>query len=142
MLGVKAYDKKYQTECRSRVTSQLAAYKKLTKAAVKASDDKSLLSAINDFECVFFNNMVLTLDSYFTHRLRGVEGKDGNPLNEVRMLCASIVGNNSVLKADNSIKYVAVNSVLGYEIGDKIQVDEAGFKRLADAYFDEIESKF
>ena len=43
-----------------------------------------------EFEQRFFNDQVLILDNMFVHRLTGIEGKDGNPLNEVRVLCNSI----------------------------------------------------
>jgi hypothetical protein len=56
--------------------------------------------------------MVLILDTYFTHRSRTTEGKDSNPLNEVRVLCNSILENKSVLRADKSIKLKPETSVL------------------------------
>jgi hypothetical protein len=56
--------------------------------------------------------MVLILDTYFTHRSRTTEGKDGNPLNEVRVLCNSILENKRVLRADKSIKLKPETSVL------------------------------
>lgn len=40
-------------------------------------------AVLESFEAVFFNNMVLVLDSYFTHRTRAIEGKDGNPMNRL-----------------------------------------------------------
>jgi hypothetical protein len=38
--------------------------------------------------------MVLGLDHYFLHRVRKLEGKDGNPLNEVRVICDSLTDND------------------------------------------------
>ena len=94
------------------------------------------------FEPVFFNNMVLVLDSFFTHRLRGMEGKDGNPLNEVRVIQISLVENDGRLTVDTTIKLKAATSVLGYDVGDEIRLQEADFTRLAEAYFTEIEKKY
>ena len=37
--------------------------------------------------------MVLQLEYMFVHRLSGLEGKDGNPLTEVRVLCNSLLFN-------------------------------------------------
>jgi len=47
-------------------------------------------SRFETFEPILFNNLVVVLDGYFVYRTRGIEGKDGNPLNEVRMLSHSI----------------------------------------------------
>jgi hypothetical protein len=38
------------------------------------------VSAVESLEAVFFNDVVLVLDSYFCHRSRTIEGKDGTPL--------------------------------------------------------------
>lgn len=43
------------------------------------------------FEVRFFNDQVLLLDLRFVHRLTGIEANDGNLLNEVRVLCNSIL---------------------------------------------------
>ena len=138
MLGKNSYPKDYIKASRARVDAQVSAYKSFVKKAKKSAGD----AAVATFEPVFFNNMVLTLDSYFTHRLRTVEGKDGNPLNEVRVLCASILENDGVMGSDKTIKMKPENTVLQLAVGDKINVTEADFVRLADAYFAEIEAKF
>jgi hypothetical protein len=65
----------------------------------------------NAFEPVFFNNMALVLEQMFVHRMRGQEGKDGNALNEVRMICNSILLNNKNLQLDSTIKYDQAKSV-------------------------------
>ncbi|HEV7525242.1 MAG TPA: hypothetical protein VGP92_09755 [Acidimicrobiia bacterium] len=135
MLGVNKYPQAFIDASRARVKAQVASYRKMQKAA--KSD-----SATAAFEPEFFNNMVIVLDSYFVHRLRGIEGKDGNPLNEVRMLCNSLVQNGGVMTADKTIRMKPADTVLQYDFGDTIAVTAADFTRLADAYFAEIESKF
>ena len=70
------------------------------------------------------------LDNLFVHRLRTAEGKDGNPLNEVRVICGSPLENGGALAADKQIKLKPEASVLGYEVGDTIALDEEGFRRM------------
>jgi hypothetical protein len=86
--------------------------------------------------------MVLALDEYFVHRLRGQEGKDGNPANEVRLLAASIIENDGRLVADKQIKLPPESSVLGLAAGDEIWIDADAFRRLADGFFAEVEQRF
>ena len=89
MLGMKTYPKPYIAACRARVDADLSAYRK-----------HSGKTASRDFEARFFNNEVLLLDYMFVHRLTGVEGKDGNPLNEVRVLCNSLLLNGGKLQVE------------------------------------------
>jgi hypothetical protein len=140
MLAVTTYDQGYIDACRARVDAQIAAYHDLATAG--RNGDGTLGSAIDAFEPQFFNHMVLALDQYFVHRQRGMEGKDGNPINEVRVLGNSIKENGGALAADKTIRLKAEASVLGYEPGDEIRIAERDFQRLADGYFAEIEKRF
>src|SRR5438552_2202701 len=89
VLGMKKYPKDYIAACRARVDADLRAYRDgVGKAATK------------ELEARFFNDQVLLLDYMFVHRLTGIEGKDGNPLNEVRVLCNSILLNRGRLQVD------------------------------------------
>ena len=76
------------------------------------------------------------------HRTRALEGKDGNPLNEVRMLCTSLLTKKGVLTPDKTIKYRPESSVLGLELGDEIRLDEEQFRMLYEAFFSELERRF
>jgi hypothetical protein len=134
MLGVSSYSQAYVDACRASVALQLKTYRALAKTGKPA--------AVAAFEPVFFGNLVLALDASFVHRLRGKEGKDGNPLNEVRMLCTSVLEHDGVLTADSTIKYKPGQSVLGYDIGDTIALREADFVKLSKAFLAEIEAKF
>jgi hypothetical protein len=89
----------------------------------------------------------------FVHRSRTLELKDGNPLNEVRMLANAMMYNNSIMSAGaghlfadglvvKTIKYDPAKSVLKYRIGDEIKLTEADFILLSAAFFAEIERKF
>jgi hypothetical protein len=133
MLGRASYSIDFIMACRKRAERQLKLYDALAKKAGKE---------IDAFAPEFFNTMVLALDHYFMHRLRGREGKDGNPLNEVRMLAASLLENDGVLAKDNTIKYDPGKSIAGIGIGQKIEIDREQFEALADGFFDEIAAKF
>src|SRR5436309_7658367 len=86
---MKKYPKDYIAACRSRVDADLRAYRKQVGK-----------SPSREFEARFFNDQVLLLDHMFVHRLTGIEGKDGNPLNEVRVLCNSILLNGGKVQVD------------------------------------------
>lgn len=141
MLGMKTYDQDYIDACRARVEADLRAYRKqVGKAPSK------------EFEARFFNDQVLLLDYMFVHRLTGIEGKDGNPLNEVRVLCNSILLNEGKLQVDkrpgwpmsapSGIKLNGEKSLLKLKVGDEVRVTEADFVRLSNAFFAEIEKRY
>src|SRR6266851_1839908 len=109
--------------------SQLAAYKTLlTTAGAKAgTGNASFDSAVASFEPLFFNNLVVALDGFFVHRSRTLERKDGNPLNEFRMICTSLLQNHGVMctdKPNKTIKYSPEKSVVKLKIGDEIKLTE------------------
>jgi hypothetical protein len=79
---------------------------------------------------------------FFVHRSCTLELEDGNPLNEVRMLAASILQNEGVLASDKTIKLDAQRSILKLKIGDAIRLTEADFARFSRAFLAEVEAKF
>lgn len=140
MLCMNSYPKAYIADCRKTVTSQVTAWRTLAKAV--GDKDGAVTKALTAVETAYFGNLVLALEGYFVHRARGAEKKDGNPLNEVRMLAASLMTNGGQFELDKAIKYDPTKAVLGLKPGDPIRVDEAAFTRLSEAYFSEIEKKF
>ena len=138
---MKKYPKEYIAACRARVDAELRAY--------RSQFDKT---PSKEFEARFFNDQVLLLDYMFVHRLSGIEGKDGNPLNEVRVLCNSILLNRGKLQVDKlpgwpnsavaGIKLSPEKSVLKLKSSDEVRLREADFERLSKAFFAELEKKF
>ena len=139
MLGVSTYDQDYIDKCRERVTAQVAAYEAVAAAARNGAKGGS---AVDAFEPLFFNHMVLVLDALFVHRLRNREGKDGNPVNEVRVLSESLMENDGVLAVPKSIKLDPERTILHHAPGDDIALDADAFQRLAKAYFEGIEERY
>jgi hypothetical protein len=131
MLGRKEYTREELDAAQAAVGERLAAWRQL---------DGS--EALDAFEPLIFNSLVLALDRPFVHRLRSVTGKDGTPLNEVELLVDSLLNNGGVLRMNTVIRYVPERSVLGLEEGDEIRLDAASFERLADAFFAELEAKY
>lgn len=138
MLSVTRYPPEFVAACWQRVARQLASYDALKESAVAGGGG----SAVAAFEADFFSNLILALDNSFCHRARGVEGKDGNPLNEVRLLSAAILDNDGVLRADKTIRYDPARAVLGLAVGNRIQLDGKSFAALSAAFLDEIARKY
>ena len=141
MLGMKTYSQDYIDACRARVEANLRAYRKqVGKAPAKEFEDR------------FFKDQVLLLDYMFVHRLSGIEGRDGNPLNEVRVLCNSILLNQGKLQVDrlpgwpnsavSGLKLPREKSLLKLQVGDEVRLTEAYFVRLCKEFFAEIEKKY
>jgi hypothetical protein len=141
MLAMKRYSKYYIQDCRARVEAGIREFRK--RAGSMAS---------KEFEHRFFNDQVLVLDYMFAHRMMGVAGKDGNPLNEVRVLCNSILLNRGKLQIDKlpwwpesagaGMKLPAEKSVLKLKAGDDVQLTESDFMRLSAAFFSELEKRY
>jgi hypothetical protein len=134
MLSQNSYSRDYIAGCRAKIDAHLAAYRALAATGGPA--------AVAAFEPLYLGTLVTLLDGYFVHRMRAMEGKDGNPLNEVRLLCASIMTNDGVLISDKTIKLKPQTSVLGLKPGDPVALRELEFVRLADAFFADIEQRY
>ncbi len=131
MLSVSKYPKAYVDACQRNIKRQIVTYRKL-----------GPLQRAGSFEAQFLNHMLLALDHYFCHRGRGPELKDGNPLNELRMLCNSIMEGEGRLLRDSTIRYDASKSVLQLKLGDKIELNIDAFDVFAEAVFSEVRKKF
>jgi len=57
-----------------------------------------------------------------------MEGKDGSPLNEVRVLCNSLMFHDGRLRADKSDQAEPGRSVLKLQVGDEIRLNENDFR--------------
>ncbi|MCW2676172.1 MAG: hypothetical protein JWR70_1212 [Modestobacter sp.] len=142
MLGRKDYPQDEVDRGRSAIERQLAAYDDLATAVRDTAGAEKAQSALAEFETRLFAALVLALDRPFVHRLRGVTGKDSNPLNEVELICDSLMNNDGVMRGTNVIRYVPEQSVVGIAVGEQIQLTAADFTRLSTAFFAELERRF
>lgn len=144
MASTVSYELAYVDQCRSSLSAKVATYRRLFEAITEegAGREASLDQALIALEPVFFNDLLVVLDSHFAHRSRAVEGSDGNPLNEVRIICSSLMLNDGVMTADPVIGYTVESSILKYEMGDEVHLGEHDFSMLAEAFLTEIVQKF
>lgn len=54
---------------------------------------------------MFCADLAVAIDASFVHRARALEQKDGNPLNEMRMICKGIMSNGGTFFAEIEKKY-------------------------------------
>lgn len=130
MLAMSSYPRDYVEAARAAIEARVAAYRKVAGPGFE------------EFEPVFFNDLVVVLENYFVHRLRAAEGKDGNPLNEVRLLATSLMTADGRMVADKQIKLKPGNSLLGYAPGDVIAARADDFARLTKGFFAELETRY
>ena len=123
MLVRTGYDRHYVAACRESVG---AAVEELRRVGAGSAAWNQLLPA---------------LDRWFELRNPKLEGRDGNPLNEVRVLAASVTEHGSVVAIPRGIKLSAESSVLGFEEGEEISLDGDAFERLFDAFLAEAEAR-
>jgi hypothetical protein len=142
MFGRKDYTQEELDHAKTAVNTQIVAYRQLATALEGAPSGPKVIAALEAFEPLLFNNMIIVLDRYFVHRLRMVTGKDTNPINEVELLTESLMNNDGVLRGNKVVKFVPEESVTKLKIGDRIQLSESQFESLAAAFFTEIERKF
>jgi len=128
MLGRANYPVAYIKAVNTRVDRVLKAFDQAKPAEPFASE--ALL------------DVIVGLEMAFVHRLRGQEGKDGNPLNEVRMITASVLEFGGVMTLDKSIKWKPEASATGLKNGDKIALDRKQVGKLVDAFFEELAKKY
>lgn len=143
MPARKSYPRAYVEGCRAHLRAQLTAYRQAANAARQPGEPKPPADTpFGRLEPVFFNNLVVVLDTWFVRRARGVEGRDGNPLNEVRLLRRSLTENGGQLVRDRFVHLDPETSVLGHRSGDPIQLTEEQFVELAEAFLEEIEKRY
>lgn len=129
MLGRNSYSSDEVEACRDTADALLAAWQ------ADEVEDSTL-------EHLVFGQAVIALDAWFVHRLRGMEGKDANALNEVRVLADSLVSNGGVLRVEGPIRWVPERTVLGLDVGDEVLVTANGYERLVAAYLAAVEATY
>lgn len=134
MLGENSYSRAHVKACRTRFAGHVAAFDRIRKK-LGAKDAA-------EFEAHYCNNLVLALETHFTHRVRAKEQKDGNALNEVRMLATSITRHDGVFTADSTIKYDPARAITGYRYGDRVALTQELFVPLCEAFLREIEARY
>jgi hypothetical protein len=144
MLSMSAYPQQYIDEARARIAEQMSAFAVLAREVRGASGTRGggARTALDALEPEYFANLVIALDSHFVHRSRGQERRDGNAMNEVRVLVSSIQLHDGVMTAEKAIRVDPARSVLGIKYGDRIRIDAEGFGRLSSAFFEALEATY
>ena len=141
MLGRKTFSRAEIDRARLMIGSQLEAYRELARAA-RGADGGDVQPALAEFEHIFFTTLVLALDRPFVHRVRMVTGTEATALNELELICDSLLSGDGVFRLGTVVKYAPETSIVGLEEGAHVRLTADQFERLADAVFAELDAKF
>ena len=140
------YTRAHVQACRAELDAQVAAYRDLIAAASRASGMSltRIDAAFAAFEPGYFNNLLIALEARFVHHLRdaNTSPKSCSPIDEVRLIVASLIAHGGVMTADDAIAYDADKAVIRLELGDRIALNAEDFETLSAAFFAEIEAKY
>jgi hypothetical protein len=142
VLGRKDHPQDEIDRGRSAIERRIAAHDDLATAVRDTADAEKAQSALAEFETRFFATMVLALDRPFVHRIRMVTGRDSDPLNEMELICDSLMNNDGVMRAVSVITYVPEQAVVGIAAGEPIRLTADDFTRLSTAFSAELERRF
>src|SRR5262245_3538236 len=114
MLPRTGFDRHYVASCRESVGAAMDELRRVEAGSVA------------------WNQLVVALEHWFAQRIPKIEGRDGNPLNEVRVIAGSVIEHGAVMTVPKGIKLRSDSSVLGFEEGEELSLDGDAFERLFD----------
>lgn len=88
-----------------------------------------------------WNQLAVALTRWFELRNPKLEGREGNPMNEVRTIAESVIEHGAVMTVPRGIKLTPEESVLGFAEGEEISLDGDALERLLDAFLAEVEER-
>lgn len=128
MLGRKNYPREYIERCRRDVEAQIEEF-------------NDLPPVTSTFARRLAGHLVIVMDACFVNRLRATEGKDGNALNEVRLLAQSLMYGDVVVD-DSTVTWTKDAMVLGLTKGDDLELTISDVDRLQRAFFAQMIDKY
>lgn len=132
MLGRRTYTEEELSAARTWFDGAIRAYRALyTDASGRGAE----------LEHHYAEALVLSLDRWFVHRLRAVEGDATNPLTELRLVAESILTGGTLTEVAG-IRYDPAQAVLARALGAPVRLTVTDAETLADAAFVELEAKF
>ncbi len=121
MLGRKTYPREYIARCQRDIEAQIAEF-------------NDLPPVTSTFASRLAGHLVIVMDACFVNRLRATEGKDGNALNEVRLLAQSLMYGEAVVD-DSTVTWNTEDMVLGLTKGDDLELSISDVDKLQRAFF-------
>ena len=129
MLDRFSYTSDDVESCRECCDSLLAAW------AANDIEDSTL-------ESLVFRQAVVVLHTWFAERDPDLERGNGNPAHEVRVVAASVIGNDGTLRVAAADGWDPGRTVLRLADGDEVVLTADTFERLAAAYLATIEATY
>lgn len=130
----------YVASCRERINAQIECYNQLIATAKdEYTTNEALDETIANFEPVFFNNLLLVMESYFDLKAQPDSQHLPGALQEVRLLCSAIRHNHNQLGNGYTTAVDPEQMVLKLAPGSTIRLNETNFITLANAYLNEME---